>query len=242
MGWFRQPIRGPASASGMWPGTQAPQGQRGQPLTGSHCRAAYSLPLPPCQHKRAGLAAEGREGQGTWQLDFVFGLENPICRIRVQGAQWEGKLPVKLELQMPRLVTRTGNRESSLGELPRRAGAWLEGSHRLPGCSRGRRVPGLELICSWSWVKPLSLQQESSGTDVPTQHLRALWPAWVWPRRATSQGPNDTEQSPCDTGWEGRADAQPRDRVPGTQGLALEADWRRGLRFETKTVCWNSVS
>lgn len=84
--------------------------------------------LPPKQS--AGLAAEGREGQGTWQLNFVFGLKSPVKRIRVQGAPWEGKFPVKVELRAPRLVTLTSGRGWP-GALPRESEA--PGWRGVPG-------------------------------------------------------------------------------------------------------------
>lgn len=87
---------GPASASGKRPGTQAPQGQgsaaHGVPLEGSR--------FSP-QSNPTGLAAEGGEGQGPWQLGFVFGLENP-CAGPGPGGSRGKEIPVKRELQAPR--------------------------------------------------------------------------------------------------------------------------------------------
>lgn len=125
-------------------------------------------PILPSKQS-TGLAAEGREGQGTWQLDFVFGLESPMRSIRVQGAPWEGKFPVKVELRAPCLVTLASDRGWPRA-LPRESEApGGRGVTGHLGCSR-EGVPGLESICTWSRVKPLFLKPESLGNDVPTQH------------------------------------------------------------------------
>lgn len=63
-------------------------------------------------------------------------------------------------------------------------------------------------------------------------------------RLATSghvTGPHDTEQSPRDTGWEGKAAAGPPDRVPGTRA----SPWKRleeGPRALDQDCEWDSVS